>query len=131
MSTKDDTEKPNENRQQRDSRGYFLPGNKGGGRRAISPEVIEVLQAATPAAAKRLVEGLDAMKYVGMDAREVPDWRERREYVCALFDRLYGKPAQSITGKDGESLIPEGAADITLELARRLAETLGHKQGGK
>jgi hypothetical protein len=70
----------------------------------MPPEVREMLEAASPHAAERLIQALDAEKYVGLDARAVPDWKARAVAAEALFDRLYGKPAQAITGDDGGPL---------------------------
>lgn len=70
----------------------------------MSPEVRAILEAATPEAARVLVDGLKAMQYVGMSGRPEPSWKERREYAIALYDRLYGRPAQSITDGEGGPL---------------------------
>ncbi len=71
-----------------------------------------MLEAASPHAAERLIQALDAEKYVGLDARAVPDWKARAVAADALFDRLYGKPAQSITGEDGGPLKVDFAAIV-------------------
>lgn len=67
----------------------------------MPPEVRAILEAATPDAARVLVDGLLAMQYVGMAGRPEPNWKERREYAIAIYERLYGKPAQAITDADG------------------------------
>ncbi len=63
-----------------------------------------MLEAATVHAAGRLIEALDALKYVGIDGHAVPDWKARSMAADALFDRLYGKPAQAITGENGAAI---------------------------
>lgn len=84
--------------------GQFGAGNPGGGRRKMTPEVRAILEAATEDAARVLVDGLKAMQYVGMAGRPEPNWKERREYAIALYERLYGKPAQAVTDADGGPL---------------------------
>jgi hypothetical protein len=80
----------------RDSKGRFGAGNPGGGRRKMPDEIREILEAATPEAAQAIVAGLRATKGDGQS----PDWKERREYACALFERLYGRPAQAVQLED-------------------------------
>ena len=63
-----------------------------------------MLEAATPHAAKRLIEALDAERYVGLDGHAVPDWKARTLAAETLLSRLYGKPAQAITSEDGGPL---------------------------
>lgn len=91
----------------------------------MPPEVRAILEAATPLAAQRLVEGLDAVSYT-MGGDEYPNYKERREYLCALYDRLYGKPTQAISGVDDEPLFPSSdtANDAARELSRRLLDLL-------
>jgi hypothetical protein len=92
--------------------GRFVPGYKGGGRRAIDPEVREMLTAATPDAARRLIDALDAT-----DGDE-PDHDMRVKAANAILDRVYGKPTQAIAGEDGEPLrIDIGVVDILKKLA--------------
>lgn len=98
----DDTKTPNSTG--RDvATGRFSAGNPGGpgGRRRMPEAELTMLGEAWPKAVRRLIEGLDAVKYVGMMAREVPDWKERRETACEIRDTLYGKPSQAITDADG------------------------------
>lgn len=98
----EDTKEP----EKRGADGRFGAGNKAnpGGRPRMSDAERTMLGDAMPKAIKRLIEGLDAMQYVGMDGRAEPHWKERREYAMALLDRRYGKPSQAITGEGGESI---------------------------
>ncbi len=74
-------------------------------------QVREMFEAATPAAAKRLIEALDAKRTIvvgnGKDAftAEVDDHDIRMKAANAIIDRLYGKPSQAITSDDGRSVI--------------------------
>lgn len=65
----------------------MLPGNKSGGRKAVPEDVKAMLAAATPDAARLLVDTVN-------DARVGRKLRIR----CAeiVLDRVYGKPAQSV-----------------------------------
>lgn len=67
--------------------GRFLPGNKSGGRRAMSDEVKEMLLAAAPDAVRLLIETMN-------NASVQPKIRVR----CAeiVLDRVYGKAPQPI-----------------------------------
>ena len=63
-----------------------------------------MLAAATPHAAKRLIEALDAtlvVHYQGVEVGTYVDQRTRIMAAEALLNRLYGKPPQEITGEDG------------------------------
>ena len=88
--------------------GQFKPGNPGGGRKKLPEPVREMLEAKTEHAAERLIEALDAERAVvvpgGRDVPSsiemVPDYDMRLKASSALFDRLYGKPSQAITGED-------------------------------
>lgn len=73
----------------RDSKGRFMPGNKGGGRKAVPKDVKEMLKEASPGAVQLLIE---TMK----DKNAKIDIRIR----CAetILDRAYGKPTQPIDG---------------------------------
>lgn len=96
----DDTDNP----QNRDPKtGRVLPGNKlnPGGRPRMSDAERTMLADVAPIAIKKLIDGLEAMQYVGMEGRPEPHWKERREYANALLDRYYGKPNQAITDADG------------------------------
>lgn len=67
----------------------------------MSEGELSMLGEAWPKAIRRLVEGLDAMQYVGMGGRAEPHWKERRAAACDIRDTLFGKPAQAITDGDG------------------------------
>lgn len=114
-----DTEKREENGGRDPATGKFAPGNKGGGRRPMPPEVREILEAGSVKAATRLVEGLDAMQYVGIEGRAEPHWKERREYAVAIHQHLYGKPAQALTNEDGSPLF--GQSDVVVAALKKLA----------
>lgn len=87
--------------------GRFAPGNKTGGRWKLPPESREILEAATPQAARRWVEALDATKIVMVSPGEfqsVPDHKIRTETAKMIFERLIGKPAQAITDAEGNAV---------------------------
>src|SRR5262245_28553960 len=93
----------------RDELGRFPPGKSGNpsGRPKIDPEVIEMLKCATVKAARRAIEALDAERTfvvgTGQNSRleTAPDHDMRLKAYNAIFDRLYGKPSQAVTGEDG------------------------------
>lgn len=99
--------------------GRLLPGNNlnPGGRRRMPAEVRDMLEAATPKAAKTLCDALDANESyvigVGDSARieTAPDYELRVKAANAILDRLYGKPVQAISGEDG------GPAVVAVDLA--------------
>lgn len=75
------------------------------------PEAVrEMLEAATPKAAKRLIDALDAERTIvvgsGDAAHEVSlvDHEMRTKAANHIMDRIYGKPAQALTGEDGSPL---------------------------
>jgi hypothetical protein len=92
----------------------------------MDPEVREMLRAATPKAAQRLVEALDAERpiVVGNGAHAAvelhPDCDMRVRAANAILDRLYGKPTQAISGEDKDE-IPIGPSDALLEVFKKLA----------
>jgi hypothetical protein len=94
----------------------------------MPPEIRAILEAATPKAAQRLVEGLDAVSYT-MGGDEYPNYKERREYLCALYDRLYGKPVQALANDEDSPLMPSGdtANAAAQELTKRILELLAAK----
>jgi hypothetical protein len=98
-----------ENREKngRDQSGRFAAGNPGGGRRPMSPEVREMLQAATPHAAARLIEALDAtmvVHHMGVEVGTYVDHAMRIKAASTILDRIFGKAAQPITGEDGKPI---------------------------
>lgn len=80
-----ETVKPNNNG--RDSKGRFMAGNPGGGRKAMPDEVKEMFKAATPMAAQLLINMMQ-------DDEQRPELR----VDCAnkIIERVYGKPTQPI-----------------------------------
>jgi hypothetical protein len=99
--------------------GRFTAGNSGGGRKPISPEVREMLQASTPKAAQRLIDALDAtmvVHHMGVEVGHYIDYGMRIKAASTILDRIFGKAAQPITGEDGKPL----AIDIA-PLLERLA----------
>lgn len=103
------------------------PRSNPGGRPRVSETNKGMLQALTPKVIQRWAEGLDAERPVvvgnGPHARMemVPDHGERRQSGKQIWEALYGKPAQEITGNDGGPLFGQTAAD-TLEAIRTLAK---------
>lgn len=92
--------------------GRFQKGVSGnpGGRARMREDVKEMLACATPKAAQRLVEALDAQRAVvvsdgaerGSRVEFVTDHDMRTKAAEMILSRLYGKPAQAITDGDGE-----------------------------
>lgn len=79
-----------------------------------------MLLAATPAAAKRLIEALDAttvMHYLGDEVGEYIDHGTRIKAAETILSRIFGKAAQPITGEDGKPLTFD-IAPILERLAR-------------
>jgi hypothetical protein len=72
------------NNGERDNRGRFIRGNRGGGRRPIPQNVVEALKELVPTAIEKLsniINNSDDEKLI-LDASKV------------IFDRVYGKPSQ-------------------------------------
>lgn len=93
---------------ERDPKGRLLPGHSlnPGGRFRIDPVVKEMLIAATPKAAKRLIEALDAkvvVHYQGEEVGHYVDHAARMQAALAILDRLHGKPVQA-TELEAENL---------------------------
>jgi hypothetical protein len=88
----------------------------------MDPFVHEMLKAATPRAAKTLIDALDAERPVvvgrGRDAPDeiemVADYELRVKAANAILDRMYGKPAQEIIGAEG------GPVTVAVDLASLL-----------
>lgn len=74
----------------RNGKGQFVKGNPGGGRKAIPPDVKEMLAAASVDAAKLLVETM-----------RNPEMRIDLRMDCAkeVLNRVYGKASQPIAGE--------------------------------
>lgn len=70
----------------RNKNGTFAPGNPGGGRKPIPPEIKEALTSLVP----RAIERLRAIVEHGEDDKLVMD------AVKVVLDRVYGKPAQAL-----------------------------------
>ncbi len=83
----------------RNANGRFVPGQSGNpqGRPGLDPEVKEILSAAAPDAARKLVE-----------LSQSNDERVATVASQAILDRLYGKPATAtdlkVQGMDGAAL---------------------------
>jgi hypothetical protein len=120
-----DTKQPTD----RDAKGKYVAGHAptGGGRRKLREDVRDMLEAATPKAAQRVIEALDAERPVvvgnGPHAHVElhPDHDVRLKAYHAIFDRLHGKPAQEVTGADGGPLFGAVAKE-TLEAIQELAK---------
>ena len=103
--------------------GRFAKGNKEshGGKR-IPAHIREMLECATPHAAKRLIEALDATKIVHWQGAEVGEYVDHQMRVTAaeaVLNRLYGKPKQEITGDDGEPV------QVSVDLSALLGKLAG------
>lgn len=111
--------------------GRFLKGTKGGpgGPRKVSDAVLELLWDATPKAAQRIIEALDAMKTVVIpggkgepaDHMEVDDWDTRLKAVNILWDRRYGKPVQTIASDEENPFELRVGSDL-VESLKKLGE---------
>lgn len=86
----------------------------------MDPKVRAMLLAATPAAAKVLVDALAAERAVvvgggdGTSVQMVPDIDMRLKAANAIFDRVHGKPTSFVSGEDG------GPAVVAVDLASML-----------
>lgn len=87
--------------------GQFAPGNGGGGRKRMDPEVRSMLEARTKDAVDKLIQCLEAERVIVVGFGEaahtemVPDYDLQLKAANAILDRAYGKPAQAVTGDDG------------------------------
>lgn len=70
----------------RNKNGTFAPGNAGGGRKPIPPEIKEALAALIPKAIERLTGII----------HDSEDDKLVMEAVKVVFDRVYGKPQQAL-----------------------------------
>lgn len=75
---------------ERDTKGRFTAGNAGGGRKRLPAEVKEMFKAATPQAAKLLI---DTMHDAAVKLETRLDCANR------IIERVYGKPTQPIEGE--------------------------------
>jgi hypothetical protein len=97
----------------------------------MDPEVKAMLLAASPKAAERLIEALDAERAVvvpgGRDAAHVemvPDFDMRIKAANAVLDRLFGKPKQPITGEEGAPPVSVDLASLLERLAGQVSKSL-------
>lgn len=90
----------------------FKPGESGnpGGRPKADPQVVEILTAACPKAAQKLVELIDST-----------DVKLARVACDSILDRVLGKATQPISGDD--SMAPIGVRDYS-KLTKAERETL-------
>lgn len=96
----------------RNEKGYLVaghPGLPGAGRPSVDPETRaetqRILTAATPHAAKRLVEMLDA-----------PDLKIRLQATEAVLSRIFGKPVAQMEAKVETTTVQQAHLQILLEL---------------
>ena len=81
---------------ERNEKGQFVQGNKGGGRKKMPEEVKQMFVDATPEAAQLLI---DTMK------NKATAIQLRIECANKIIERVYGKAAQPLTANEaGESL---------------------------
>lgn len=87
----DKTEKRNIiGKDERDNKGRFVAGNTGGGRPKMPDEVKEMFKAATPRAAKLLIDTIDD---------EEQPIKTRVDCANIVIERVYGKATQPIDGE--------------------------------
>lgn len=77
--------------------GRFAPGNKTGGRSRLSPEVREMLRAATVPAVQALLDALKAHSGKDANGDVIPDHDIRVKAANALLDRGIGKAVQAVS----------------------------------
>lgn len=91
----------------------------------MSPEVREMLAAATPKAAQKLIDCLEAKRAIvvgngnGAYVEDVPDVDLQFRAANAILDRVHGKPAQTVTGEDGKPL------EVVIDILGRLRKLSG------
>ena len=100
---------------ERDERGRFGAGNKAGmGTRRMASDVREMFKDSTPLAAKKIIDCLEATKFIttkdGM--QEVPDRKLQVECANHILDRVAGRPAQTILGDEESPLRVNVAEDL-------------------
>jgi len=85
----------------------WQPGQSGNpaGRAPIPPEVLEILKAASPKAAKALVVMIDD-----------PDPAIRLKAIDMLQNRIYGRPAQTLDAKIETTNVQQAHLQVLLEL---------------
>ena len=93
---------------ERDSKGRFVPGYKGGGRKKIPQDVRDMFKAATPAAAKLLIKTIDD---------EDAPLAMRMDAAKTILDRVYGKASQPIEGN--------GGAAVQVVMSKEVRELMG------
>jgi hypothetical protein len=97
-----------------------------GGRPRVSETNRSMLQGLTPKVIQRWSEGLDAERPVVVgngphaQLQMVPDYTERRQSGKQIWEALYGKPSQEITGAEGGPLYGALVPDM-LEAMKKLA----------
>lgn len=109
----DKTEKRNViGKDERDNKGRFVAGNTGGGRPKMPNEVKEMFKAATPRAAKLLIDMME-------DEEQKPELR----VDCAnkIIERVYGKATQPI---DGELVTLSANIEISLDEKLKMIESI-------
>lgn len=74
-------------KRERDKSGKFVKGNTTGGRKALPPDIKDMLYKATPAACKLLCKVIN-------DENEEMKLRIKASEI--VLDRIYGKPAQAV-----------------------------------
>jgi hypothetical protein len=97
----------------RNSLGRFQPGASGnpGGRTPMEREVKEILQAASPLAARRLVELLDD-----------PDPVIRLKAIDMLQNRIYGRPAQQMDKHVTQTNVQQEHLRVLMDIQSRRQE---------
>ena len=95
--------------QNRTKTGQFVKGQSGnpGGRTKIDPKVIEILKAALPEMAERLVK-----------LTESDDENVALKAILAAFERLFGKPVQA----SDVQMDVSGALDVRAQIHAALLE---------
>lgn len=121
----------------RDENGRFVVGHVStGGRKRMRQDVRDMLEAATPKAAQRLIEALDATRAIvvpgprgeGASVKYVEDIDMRTKVAEMILNRIHGRAPQSVVIEDItergpltslDSLTPEELAALqTLKAAR-------------
>jgi hypothetical protein len=98
----------------------WQPGQSGNpaGRPAIPPEVLEILKAASPAAARRLVELVDS-----------PEPAVALKAIDMLQNRIYGRPAQTLDAKIETTNVQQAHLQVLLELQAKRDDAMKTIEG--
>ena len=98
----------------------WQPGQSGNpaGRPPIPPEVLEILKAKSPAAARRLAELVDS-----------PEPAVALKAIDMLQNRIYGRPAQTLDAKIETTNVQQAHLQVLLELQQKREDVMKTIEG--